>query len=104
MNADIQQDWIGLCGGLGLEPDEVRIVSRRYDMYKSYTDAGKNPALPLGRWYTWYRVEKLSEGHASLTPPASGCSVDAEASGREEVISEADFLRLMMMYRETTRS
>ena len=85
---------------LGLDPLEVRKVSSRYDMYKNYTDEKTGKSLPLERWYKWYRIEKLSEGHATRNPPADGCSVGADTTTPEPVISETDFLQLLRMYRE----
>jgi hypothetical protein len=48
------------CTELGLDPQEIKAVSSRYDMYKSYTDQHGGDTLNLPRWYQWYRVEKLS--------------------------------------------
>jgi hypothetical protein len=94
-------NWRNRCRELGLDVQEVKAVSRRYDMYKSYTDNQGGDTMTLERWYKWYRVEKLSEGHAMLTPPEQACSVgpDIEASG--PVVSESDFLRLLISYRQT---
>ncbi len=76
-------------------------MSGRYDMYKSYTDARTGDSLSLERWYKWYRVEKLSEGHAMQTPPEQACSVGPEAMPDTPVVSEADFLHLLQSYRQT---
>jgi hypothetical protein len=68
--------WRQRCAELGLDPQEVKSVSGRYDMYQRYTDERGGETLSLERWYSWYRVEKLSEGHAMRTPPVQGCSVE----------------------------
>lgn len=68
-------------------------------MYERYTSAQNAEVLPLARWYKWYRVEKLSDGHALLTPPAAGCSVGADTATPGPVVSEADFLQLLELYR-----
>jgi len=99
MLADNKSDWRARCRTLGLDPQDVKAVSRRYDMYKSYTDAQGGETLPLPRWYKWYRVEKLSEGHAMLTPPEDGCSVGPDAESDGTVISEQEFLQLLLGYR-----
>lgn len=92
--------WRGRARSLGLDPVEIRKVSSRYDMYKSYTDAQEGAeTLDLERWYKWYRVEKLSEGHALTTPPVQGCSVEAGTEVTGEVVSEEDFLSLLLEYR-----
>lgn len=91
--------WRMRCAELGLDPQEVKSVSSRYDMYKSYTDEQGGNTLPLARWYKWYRVEKLSEGHATVAPPADGCSVGPEAVPQAPLISEMDFLELLQLYR-----
>ncbi len=93
-------DWRARCGELGLDPQEVKAVSRRYDMYRDYTDSQGGATLPLARWYAWYRVEKLTEGHAMQTPPAQGCSVDAGTERTGIVVSEPDFLQVLLMYRD----
>ena len=95
-------NWRARCRELGLDPQEVKSVSRRYDMYRDFNTKQDAEVLELPRWYKWYRVEKLSEGHAMLTPPEQGCSISADsgqppASG--EIISEADFLALLQAYR-----
>jgi hypothetical protein len=95
-------DWETRCTSLGLGADEVRIVSSRYDMYKTYTDAQPgSKSLPLAHWYKWYRVEKLNEGHGMIQPPPSDCSVsaDGQANG-PPVIGEADFLEILSLYRK----
>ena len=97
------EDWRARAAGLGLDPQEVKSVSRRYDMYKTYTDAQGGNTLPLARWYKWYRIEKLSEGHAMLAPPAEGCSVSPETLPSGGVVSEPDFLALLELYRTSDR-
>jgi hypothetical protein len=92
-------DWQTRCTEIGLDTEEVRKVSHRYDMYKDYTDNSSSETLPLDRWYKWYRVEKISEGHGMATPPAEGCSVTFNQSDRGPVISEQDFLNLLQDYR-----
>jgi len=92
--------WRQRCAELGLDTQEVKSVSGRYDMYQRYTDAQGGNTLPLPRWYKWYRVEKLSEGHAMLAPPVAGCSVGPETGPQGPVVSEADFLALLQLYRE----
>jgi hypothetical protein len=92
--------WRQRCSEFGLDPHQVKSVSSRYDMYKTYTDANGGNTLPLPRWYQWYRVEKLSEGHAMLTPPADGCSIGPDTTPEGPVISETDFLELLESYRQ----
>jgi hypothetical protein len=91
--------WRNLCRELGLDPQEVKSVSSRYDMYKTFTDAQGGETLNLPRWYKWYRVEKLSEGHAMLAPPVQGCSVGPEIETDGPIVSEPDFLQLLEIYR-----
>jgi hypothetical protein len=92
-------NWREACKILGLDPQDVKSVSSRYDMYKKYTEEQTGDSLPLDRWYKWYRIEKLSEGHATLTPPVDGCSIGPETGAQAPVISEADFLQLLKLYR-----
>lgn len=93
-------EWRQRARELGLDPQEIKSVSARYDMYKQYTDAQDGAeTLDLPRWYKWYRVEKLSEGHAMATPPAQGCSIGPDTAEQGPVISEQDFLQLLMQYR-----
>ena len=94
-------NWRERCRDFGLEPHEVKAVSQRYDMYQRYTDERGGDTLPLERWYTWYRVEKLSEGHAMRSPPVQGCSVGPEVEAGGPVVSEQDFLQLLLAYRES---
>lgn len=101
MELEKSNDWRSLCEQHSLDPDEVRIVAERFDMYTSYTESTAGSALPLERWYKWYRIEKLSEGHAATGAPPAGCSVSADASGRVEVLGEPEFLRLLQLYRES---
>jgi len=93
-------DWRMECQRLDLDPHEVKKVSSRYDMYKGYTEKETGEYLPLDRWYQWYRVEKLSEGHATRTPPVEGCSVGPETNSEEPVVSGSEFLSLLKLYRQ----
>jgi len=68
-------------------------------MYKTFTDDQGGETLDLPRWYKWYRVEKLSEGHAMLAPPPQACSVGPEIETDGPIISEPDFLQLLELYR-----
>ncbi len=101
MQQPSNNDWRDRCRALGLDLQEVKAVSRRYDMYRSYTDAQGGDTLSLERWYKWYRIEKLSEGHALLTPPEQACSVGPDAGSSGPVVSESDFLQLLRAYRQT---
>jgi hypothetical protein len=94
--------WRQRCIEFGLDPQELKSVSSRYDMYKTYTDANGGNTLPLPRWYKWYRVEKLSEGHAMLAPPVDGCSIGPDTAPDGPVISEPDFLELLQSYRQSS--
>jgi len=95
--------WLLDAKTLGLDPDELRRVSERYDMHCSYNAEMGAEILPIERWYHWYRIEKVSEGHGMSQPPAQGCSV-SEAAPAElpagEVVSEQDFLRLLLSFRD----
>jgi hypothetical protein len=102
MNAVPEISWRARCTELGLDPQEIKAVSGRYDMYKRYTDQHSGDTLNLPRWYKWYRVEKLSEGHAMLTPPANDCSIDSGAMAGGPAVSEQDFLALLQLYRRPT--
>ena len=44
-------------------------------------------------------MEKMSEGHAMLTPPEQGCSVGPDVETTGPIVSEADFLGLLRLYR-----
>ena len=100
MSNEKHADWRQTARVLGLDPQEIKSVSARYDMYRDYTDAQEGAeTLDLPRWYKWYRLEKLSEGHAMITPPVQGCSVGPETAKQDPVISEQDFLELLMQYR-----
>jgi len=99
VGGDSKVDWRARCAEAGLDENEVRRVSERYDMYRSYTDAQGAEPLGLSRWYHWYRVEKLSEGHAMAAPPAAGCSVEPGVGDAGPIISERDFLALLQHYR-----
>jgi hypothetical protein len=96
---NINERWRERCAELGLNPQEVKSVSGRYEMYERYTGLQGSEVLPLDRWYKWYRIEKLSEGHAMLTPPVAGCSVGPDTAASGPVVSEADFLQLLNLYR-----
>lgn len=74
-------------------------MSQRFDMYQRYHDEHGSETLSLDRWYSWYRVEKMSEGHALLAPPEPGCSVGPDVATDGPVVSEADFLALLQLYR-----
>jgi len=100
MTSIIPQNWRAACTALGLDPQEVKSVSGRYDMYKRYTDEHGSETLDLPRWYKWYRVEKISEGHGMLTPPAQDCSISPDAESSGPVVSELDFLQLLELYRQ----
>lgn len=79
-------------------------MSRRYDMYRDYNQQQGTEMLELGRWYKWYRVEKLSEGHAMLRPPEQGCSIQPDGAAPDQdapVVSEHEFLALLENYRAT---
>jgi hypothetical protein len=104
MNNASPQNWRVRCAALGLDPQEVKSVSSRYDMYQRYTDEHASETLDVPRWYKWYRVEKLSEGHGMLTPPAAGCSVGPDAESAGPIVSEADFLELLHLYRQPAGS
>jgi hypothetical protein len=101
--ADIEKQtklrWDSECERLGLDPFEVRKVSQRYDMYRNYTEQQAGQCLPLERWYKWYRIEKLSEGHATRMPPAAGCSIEPGAEDEQPVVSEREFLGLLKLLR-----
>jgi hypothetical protein len=99
MNTAETPSWRHRCRELGLDPQELKSVSSRYDMYKTFTDAQGGETLSLSRWYKWYRVEKLSEGHAMLAPPVQGCSVGPEIETDGPIVSEPDFLQLLELYR-----
>lgn len=94
-------NWRERCRELGLDPHEVKSVSNRYDMYQRFTDDQGGDTLPLPRWYKWYRVEKLSEGHAMLAPPVEGCSIGPDTAQQGPVVSAEDFLALLENYRVT---
>lgn len=95
MNTPPPQNWRDRCAELGLDPVEVRKVSDRYDMYQKFTASQGSAVLALDRWYHWYRLEKLADGHAQRVPPAAGCSIDADSGTASPVISEAEFLMLL---------
>ena len=78
-------------------------MSSRYDMYSEYTDGQGAESLDLPRWYKWYRVEKLSEGHAMATPPVQGCSIEAGTEAPGPVVSEAEFLAILELFRDSRR-
>ncbi len=99
MQSNPKQGWRARCIELGLDPQELRAVSQRYDMYRSYTDEQGGDTLPLDHWYKWYRIEKLSEGHAMLAPPDQGCSVGPDVHQSGNVVGEQDFLQLLQSYR-----
>lgn len=107
MNTSEPAQWRQRCKEFGLDPQEVKSVASRYEMYKTYNDEHGIDALELPRWYKWYRVEKLSEGHAMLAPPEQGCSIgpDTESlDNQQPVISEPAFLRLLEAYRASKGS
>ncbi len=85
----------------GLDPEEVTRVYQRYAMHKSYNEKVDAEVLPLGRWYKWYRVEKLSEGHAMTQAPAEGCSVTEASPGQIPIgplATETQYLELLELY------
>jgi hypothetical protein len=99
-------NWRQQCKAIGLDPQEVKSVAKRFAMYKTYTDAQGGNTLELPDWYKWYRVEKLSEGHANLTPPGQGCSIESSTDNpeaRSTIVGETEFLALLEAYRATLR-
>ena len=94
-----KEPWQLRCAELGLDTQEVKSVSRRYDMYERFTGSQGSQVLPLDRWYKWYRIEKLSEGHAMLAPPVAGCSVGPDTVASGPAVSEEEFLQLLILYR-----
>jgi len=85
----------------GLDPEEVPRVFSRYAMHKSYNEKMGAEVLPLANWYKWYRIEKLSEGHAMTQAPAEGCSVSEAAPGQiptGPLATERQFLDLLELY------
>ena len=78
-------------------------MASRYDMYREYTDNQGGNTLDLPRWYKWYRVEKLSEGHAMAAPPVQGCSVETGTEAQGPVVGEAEFLDILEQFRATRR-
>ena len=99
MSSQPLTDWRAACRQLDLDPQEVESVSTRFDMYRDYTLQQGAEVLDLPRWYKWYRVEKLSEGHAMQTPPVQGCSVGPDTEPQGPVVSERDFLELLQAFR-----
>jgi hypothetical protein len=99
-----QSNWRQRCRELGLDPHEIKSVSARYDMYKTYTDQQGGETLDLPRWYKWYRVEKLSEGHAMTTPPPQSCSIGPDTEPGAPAVGEQQFLELLELYRSSGRT
>lgn len=104
MTNAIDSSWRSRCTEIGLDPFEVRKVSDRYDMYCRFTAGQNSPVLGLSRWYRWYRLEKLADGHAQLTPPAEGCSVQADTAPVAPLVSEQTFLDLLQCCRGESAS
>jgi len=101
MNEFSTSSWRARAHELGLDPQEVKNVSSRYDMYRSYHQERGSDTLPLDRWYRWYRVEKLSDGHAMLAPPEPGCSVGSEVVTDGPIVTEEAFYQLLLQYRDS---
>ena len=103
MTTPSADNWRQRCRSHGLDPQEIKAVSTRYDMYREYTDGQGAESLDLQRWYKWYRVEKLSEGHAMTTPPVQGCSIEPGTETSGPVVSEAEFLAILELFRASRR-
>ena len=94
-------DWKAQCLEWGIDPDEVRLVSQRYDMYRNYWQGKGRQGLPLERWFNWYRTEKVSEAG---DPAASGCSVDPNSANASTLGNPALFLKVLRSHREEAAS
>ncbi len=97
-------NWQDKALSYGLDPEEIPKVYQRYAMHKAYNEKMDAEVLPLANWYKWYRVEKLSEGHAMTQAPAEGCSVSEAAPGQipsGPLATESEFLEMLVMYQES---
>lgn len=92
-------DWKSQCQEWGIDPEEVRIVSRRYDMYRDYWEGKGREGLPLDRWFSWYHTEKASEAG---DPTASGCSVAPDSVNASTLNHPARFLQVLKRHRDDT--
>ena len=90
-------DWMTQCREWGIDPEEVRIVSQRYELYAQYWQEKGRQGLPLERWFNWYRTEKASEAG---DPTASGCSVDPESVNASTLNHPERFLEILKRHRQ----
>ncbi len=91
-------DWQAMCRAAGIEPDEVRLVYRRYEAYRRFTETASGEAIPLERWFRFYHREKTSEGIQAGAPAAGGCSAGGDAVNDACLKRPAEFLRALMAY------
>ena len=97
MSGADRNGWEALCGELGVNPEEVRIVFERYDAHRQFAAGGAGDPLPVAQWFRFYHLEKSSEGEQT-GPAPSGCSVDNDAVNNACIRRPAEFLRVLTAY------
>lgn len=102
MSEGSEQIWLKLCRTEGIDPEEVRLVFRRYAAYRNYTDK-LSRAIGLEQWFSFYHMEKSSERDDALPAPA-GCSVDSGAVNNSCIKRPKEFLKVLRAYAESRTS
>ena len=93
----MRTDWLQMCGEEGISPDEVRLVFDRYDAYRRYTKGKIGDSIALEQWFSFYHMEKASEGEQT-GPAPSGCSVDSDAVNNACIKRPGPFLTVLKAY------
>lgn len=94
-------DWLALAGTLRVRPDEVRLVFDRYAAQAQFALARQQQPLPISQWFSFYHMEKKSDGQQAAGPAPSGCSVDSDAVNDACISRPEEFLQVLKAYAES---
>jgi hypothetical protein len=97
MSHGTDQVWLELCRESCIDPEEVRLVFKRYDAYRRYTNSRRGGTAELDQWFKFYHMEKASEGEQAQPAP-SGCSIDSGAVNNACIKRPAEFLKALQAY------
>lgn len=86
--------WRVRCRALGIDPDEVEMVSGRYRAYRDFM-AARGGGLTLTEWFRFYRLEKQSESPDQTGGVVSGCSATGEAIEQNVLSNPSAFLSVL---------
>ena len=97
MAAEPATDWKNLARTHRIDPEEVELVFARFDAQRQFLARGQGEAIPLARWFRFYRMEKASEGQQAAPAP-SACSVDSDAVNNACIERPVEFLEVLEAY------